>query len=274
MKNPKISIAYASDLHLPPTRTQRRIRALNFPPESDVIVLAGDIAVGMQAADVAFDLAEWYPETHIVWIAGNHEFYGNSIDDQIDLYRKICTHQDRIHFLENDSVELFGIKFLGCTLWTDFSILGDSELAMEQAEQLISDFRFIRTRAGSPISPKFVSNKFQESHRFLDEQLAACDPQRTIVVTHFPPGMATANPNFMVSPLTAYFNANAEFLINSYQPALWIYGHNHFSNDLEFGRTRIVSNQLGYPSEDGRIPRYDPSRLIVLDTGTDDDTKK
>lgn len=268
-----ISIAYASDLHLPPYKTDRSMRALNFPAEVDLIVLAGDIAVGMQAITEAIELAEQYPTTHLIFVAGNHEFYHQNIDKQIEMYRNACANHDRVHFLENDSVQLLGITFVGATLWSDFSILGEPELAMEKAQRFISDFRYIETGNGELLTPDYIVTKFQKSYQFLNETLANCDPLKAVVITHFPPGLATHNQNFSVDPLTAYFQANVDDLLEIYQPAAWIYGHNHFSNDLRSGRTRLISNQLGYSSEAGRIPTYDPQKVIVLNAGGDDDTR-
>lgn len=265
MKISEIAIAVASDLHLAPFKTDRRIRALNFPPEVDVVILAGDIAVGMQSVNEAIELAERYPASDVILIAGNHEFYNHDIDRQIEGYRESCADHDRVHFLENESVELFGLTFLGCTLWSDFSILGEPELAMNQAKRLINDFRYIETGAGKLITPEYIAAKFQESYQFLDETLSNCDSDKTVVITHFPPGLETRNPNFSLDPLTSYFQANVDYLLESYQPALWVYGHNHYSNDLKIGRTHLVSNQMGYASEEGRIPPYDPLKLITLD---------
>lgn len=265
MKKSSISIALASDLHLTPFRSDRRNNALNFPPDVDIIVLAGDIAVGVQSIREAIELADRYPSSHVILVAGNHEFYYRNIDSQIEGYRESCAQHDRVHFLENHSIELLGVKFIGCTLWTDFSILGEPELAMDHAKRMISDFICIQGNAGDYITPQFVFRKFEESYQFLDETLANCNPEKTVVISHFPPGLETRNKNFSLDPLTAYFQANVSYLLDFYQPALWLYGHNHFSNDLKIGRTRLVSNQLGYPAEEGHIPPYDPLKLITLD---------
>ena len=40
-------------------------------------------------------------------------------------------------------------------------------------------------------------------------------------------------------------------IIEKYQPCLWVYGHTHECDDQMIGKTRIVSNQLGYPKGDG-----------------------
>jgi hypothetical protein len=40
-------------------------------------------------------------------------------------------------------------------------------------------------------------------------------------------------------------------VIEDRQPALWVYGHTHECDDQTIGRTRIISNQLGYPDRFG-----------------------
>lgn len=269
MEKKQIAIAFGSDLHLRGSSAERRRKALNFPKEADVIVLAGDIAEGMQAPLVALELADAYPCAHVVWIAGNHENYYANIDQQIERFRQFCDGHERMHFLENDCVEIFGIKFIGCTLWSDFSILGEPESSMALASQRINDFVCIESAGGFTFTPKDCAARFLESFTFLDEELAISDPRKTVVVSHFPPGLETRNPNFEVDGLTAYFQANVGLLLDLYQPTLWIYGHNHYSQEQKIGNTRVVSHQLGYQAEDGRIPAYEPSKLVFVETEDD-----
>jgi hypothetical protein len=40
-------------------------------------------------------------------------------------------------------------------------------------------------------------------------------------------------------------------VIEEFQPALWVYGHTHECDDQRMGKTRIISNQLGYPNSFG-----------------------
>ncbi|HOO82866.1 MAG TPA: hypothetical protein PK513_10230 [Alphaproteobacteria bacterium] len=40
-------------------------------------------------------------------------------------------------------------------------------------------------------------------------------------------------------------------IIEKHQPDLWIYGHTHECDDQAIGKTRIISNQLGYPNRHG-----------------------
>jgi|TARA_R100000900_G_scaffold46033_2_gene36920 Icc-related predicted phosphoesterase len=259
----RMKIVAASDLHLEFSNADWS-QALAFPEDTDVIVLAGDIGVGSLTIEVVLSLSAKYPSSHIVWVAGNHEFYNQNIDSKIEKYRAACAENPRIHFLENDSVEINSVKFIGCTLWSDFSILGDSESAI-YASRSVNDFVLIRTRNDEMFTPQDAITRFNESSAFLKEALSNGDPKSTVVVTHFPPGIDTHNTNFEVDSITAYFQANVEHLIHQYQPSLWIYGHNHYSNDLTIGQTRVISNQLGYPSERGYIPDYNPTNTIELE---------
>src|SRR5690554_1728560 len=135
-------IAPASDLHLEFPNADRR-KALSFPKDVDVILLGGDIASGRGVVDEVLELSNRYPRAHIVWVAGNHEFYGLNIDIQTARFREACAAHERVHFLENDSVEIDYIRFVGCTLWTDFSILGAPEESISMAGRAINDFVLI-----------------------------------------------------------------------------------------------------------------------------------
>lgn len=261
-------ISFASDLHLEFPLVDRA-RALAFRGNSDVIVLAGDIEVGMKTVDVALQLSDLFPRSHIVWVAGNHEFYHRNIDTQIERYREACRTHDRVHFLENDSIQIGSTKFVGCTLWTDFSLLGDAKQAMEMAERGITDFKLIQTRRGEWFTPQDAANLFQQSSAYLESELSKSVAQNTVVISHFPPGLETLNPRFDLSPITAYFQANVRAIIEKFQPALWIFGHNHYSHDIQIGSTRVVSNQLGYRSEAGYIPSYRADKTIELNSRED-----
>jgi predicted MPP superfamily phosphohydrolase len=106
-----------SDLHLEFAPHQVDRHAIQ---SADVVVLAGDIFTGTQGIAWA---RQSFPSQHIVYVAGNHEFYGHYWDQLLDQLRD----EARIHcvdFLENESVTIDGIRFLGATLWTDFDYFG------------------------------------------------------------------------------------------------------------------------------------------------------
>jgi Icc-related predicted phosphoesterase len=257
-------ITPASDLHLEFENSDLK-RALDFPADTDVLVLAGDIDLGLNTARIAVSLANERPSMQVIVVIGNHECYRSNIDTVIERCRALCDPHPRVHFLENDFVDIGPLRFIGCTLWTDFSILGEQELAMSTAGRAITDFRqMIQAQGGEWFTPQHAVERFAQSRRYLEQELSRCQPETTVVVTHFPPGLTTRNPQFSIDLITAYFCANVDDIIDRYQPALWIYGHNHFSNDLQRGATRLVSNQMGYPSETGSIPVYAPGKTVFL----------
>lgn len=123
-----------SDLHLE--------FAAFHPPATgaDLVILAGDIHVkdkGLAWISAAF------PDTPVLYVLGNHEYYGRAYPKHLhDLKEKV--QGTSIHILENDTFEMDGIRFLGCTLWTDFKLFGDPRIAGYEATMKMTDYRKIR----------------------------------------------------------------------------------------------------------------------------------
>jgi Icc-related predicted phosphoesterase len=244
----------ASDLHF---EFHKDIEWLPPLPEAgafDVLVLAGDIGAGAYLGSALRRLRYKYPDKPIILVCGNHEHFGKNINR--DVMARIDVPD--VHFLENGRVDLQGYHFLGATLWTGFDALGEDtkKEAMEMAWRHIEDFSSIRTAEFSESGsvPRFITTEYmvelyQTSRAWLIEELQKIDPKKTIVVTHFPPAREFRHGQIPEDPIGAYFQANCMDIIKQYQPALWIYGHNHFSNTHTCGKTKIVSNQYGYPSE-------------------------
>ena len=81
----------------------------NATKAADVVVLAGDIHKGADGIEWA---RETFPDKAIIYVAGNHEFYGQHWDAHLEHLRRKATIHD-IHFLENDAVTIEGVRFLG-----------------------------------------------------------------------------------------------------------------------------------------------------------------
>ncbi len=73
-------------------------------------------------------------------MSGNHGFYRHNYQS---LLKQFCDEAElyKIHFLENKEVVLNGIRFLGCTLWTDYqnSKGMTQEEAMDSLEYRLTD---------------------------------------------------------------------------------------------------------------------------------------
>jgi len=72
-----------------------------------------------------------------------------------------------------------------------------------------------------------------------------------VVITHHAP-VVNPNTKYDNSLLMPAFNSlDMLALIDKHQPALWVYGHTHECDNQSRGKTRIISNQLGYPNRAG-----------------------
>jgi len=227
--------------------------------DADVVVLAGDIDLGRDGR--AWARAN-FPATPVVYVLGNHEFYRHALPELTETLRRECDGS-HIHILENHAVELHGWTFLGCTLWSDFRLRGNRVGAMRVAEQTMSDYVVI-THSGRnrPLCAVDTAELHDESVAWLERELRAHDPARTIVVTHHAPSGRSIPPFYAGSPLNAAFASNLDSLVEISGVPLWIHGHTHFNVDYAIGRTRVLSNQRGYPDE--VAPGFDAGLVLEL----------
>ncbi|WP_436291798.1 metallophosphoesterase [Variovorax sp. LjRoot178] len=99
----------------------------------DVVVLAGDIAASAaKAVRWARRVGNFGEQTPLVFVPGNHEFYGGVMETTIaDMHQ--TAGDSNASPLDCGQVVLNGVRFLGTTLWTDFA------LAIETDEGPVSD---------------------------------------------------------------------------------------------------------------------------------------
>lgn len=247
-----MKIAFASDLHFEfgEARIHHVIRQIE--KDTDVLILAGDI---QEFARIISDLefiSESLPNIHIVYVTGNHEFYGAKISEvELSLNVAFGAHP-RVHYLEKSTFEINGVSFLGTTLWTGFDahLQYEQSLSEENAMRGISDFMYIFDGTGR-FQSHHCKNRFKENCAWLSNALEKNNNEgkKSIVVTHFPPAPSLSHGQIPLGPLSNYFTADCRDIINQYQPDYWIYGHNHWSDVQQMGKTILTSNQLGYPNE-------------------------
>ena len=216
------------------------------PPDTDadVIVLAGDIGVGPKGLDWA---ARHFTDRPVVYVPGNHEYYGHdlSLIDQLQ-----SAAPKNIHVLNDDAVTLDGVRFLACTLWTDFKLHGESEVwfARQRARQLLTDFEVIRN-GRRRFTPEDSVELHETSRAWLQRELGQPFEGPTVVVTHHLPAAQSVAEQYANDPLNPAFASSLEDLIEEYCPGLWIHGHTHVPCDYRLFDTRIVCNPRGYPRE-------------------------
>ena len=107
---------------------------------ADVVVLAGDVHVKNRGLQWIFDQKFEIP---VLYVLGNHEFYKEKFPGLIDKF-KMGAAGTNVHVLKNDSVEIGGYRFFGCTLWSDMDLLGDPYVASIAAADAMNDYSLIR----------------------------------------------------------------------------------------------------------------------------------
>lgn len=238
-----MKLAIYSDLHLEFGKFQ--------PPalDVDVVVLAGDIGkrhYGLRWAAQAF------PTQQIIYVAGNHEFYGERRDMVLSNLRKEAQKESRLHFLDNSEVVLDGVRFLGATLWTDFNLFGEAKrvLAMDAASRMMSDYRQIKrgrsddTGLKNLLTPEDTLRSHEYSVQWLGNKLDVEFAGATVVVTHHAPSIKSLHEYDHGKLLSAAYASNLEHLVD--KTTLWINGHTHESVNYQIGRGGVVSNPRGY----------------------------
>ena len=233
-----------SDLHLEFSNYQPHEAA----DEADVIVLAGDI--WKKDHGLHWARSTW-TEKPIVYVPGNHEFYG--VDRRITLERiRTAAKELDIHLLDNDEVIIDGLRFLGCTLWTDFVLFG------------VNDFRLILDGEGL-FTAKQSAELHGESVKWLEFKLKESFGGKTVVITHQAPSLESVVPKYKDDLLSACFASNLEHLMGFSE--LWIHGHMHDSLDYEINGTRVICNPRGY-CRDGyknENANFNPALIVDLD---------
>ena len=253
-----------SDLHLEQSSWQP-----SFGVEADAVVLAGDLHnplcrsiewIARQRDTGAFKNME------VVLIPGNHEFYHVDIDDALAEGRRLAQGVG-IHLLDGDQAIIGGVRFLGCTLWTDYCLSGDQRLGMITAELGLNDHRCIRKGNGT-FMPRDALARHLEGKAWLERELAKPHDGKTVVVTHHCVSRRSVHDRWRNDVISAAFSSNLDALVGSSNADLWVHGHTHDSFDYQIGRTRVVCNPRGYGSEN---QFFDPKLVVEIGGDRHDD---
>lgn len=112
-------IQYGSDLHL---EFEKKIKNFNWVikpiKDAEVLILAGDICdprLDVFVRFMKYCVDEW---KYVIMISGNHEYYNSSIK-QTDLLLEKFSKEIGFHYLNNKSLIIDKIKFIGSTLWSE-----------------------------------------------------------------------------------------------------------------------------------------------------------
>lgn len=249
---------YLSDLHLESETFEQRL------PKGDVLIIAGDLCharcldpsrtdkynINQRNRVMRFIDEARSNFAHVLSVAGNHEHYDGIFEETVPLLRR---QLPGITVLDNETIELGGIRFFGSTFWTDFE--GRSETCMNKVRRRMGEYFFVKTR-GTSASSDAPLRKFQpeDALRAHDSAWAALlsevnagDGKPTVVITHHAPSKLGCNPQFSSNGLDgAYYSVLDEQIARLEEVPAWIHGHTHISKNYQIGKTTLRTNARGF----------------------------
>ena len=237
-------------------------------PSHDVLVLAGDLSEYEDSpANLTEVLAHYRSRTDrpILYLPGNHEFYHHDYHRTLDWIGRDTRKLD-IELLNCQCVRYGDVAFHGCTLWSDFTLLGAelADLYGLYAEQSVNDFSLIEFK-GRTFRQTDCANLHRQQRAWLEKSLASSDAPYNVAITHFAPVAQCIAERYQGNNLNPYFVAGCDSLVERFEPDLWLYGHTHQADDFVLGKTRFVNNARGYPSENLESG-FIPGKIIEVGT--------
>lgn len=234
-----MKIQYCSDLHLEFPDNKEYILDNPIEPIADILILAGDIVL-FKIMDDHKDFFD-YISRHFkmtFWIPGNHEYYYYQADNSGFLDTKI---RENVFLVNNCVKEIFGVNLIFSTLWSNIS-----QARRWTIQQAMSDFKVIKYN-DHLFNVDDYNLLHQESVEFIQKALAIKSENKTIVVTHHAPTFLNYPEKYVNSKINEAFATNLTALIKESNIDYWIYGHHHSNvGDFQIGKTKLLTNQLGY----------------------------
>lgn len=233
----------------------------------DLVILAGDIDVGAKAVAWA---AHNFAGLPVLYVHGNHEAYGRELEQMQAELRLACANTANVIFLDCGAHLVAGVRFLGCTLWTDFRLFGDDQrqASMHAAETSMNDYRRIRlsSKGYRKLRAADTAQFHAQQKSWLTQQLEQPFDGRTVVITHMAPSMLSVDEKYRTDPTSPAYASRLDGLAAGAD--LWIHGHMHDPADYMLGQCWVVSNPCGYMTRTGGTEnaRFDPNFIVDLPT--------
>jgi predicted phosphodiesterase len=281
-------IQIVSDLHL-------EFGDINIPntESADVLILSGDIMVAQDLHDhpesdmnpmtdalyknmgrrqaLAYDFRNFlkrcsFQFPHVIYVAGNHEFYHGKFPESIEHLKAECAKFPNVHFLEMDTVTIDDVTFVGGTLWTDMN-KGDP-LTLHAMSDMMNDFRIIRDsdHGYSRFKPMRAAERHRKTLQYIKSIVAEQHDRKFVVVGHHGPSFQSVHEMYKDQTIMngGYSSDLSEFIMDRPQIKLWTHGHTHHPFDYVVGSTRVVCNPRGYIGHEACADTYNPYKIVEV----------
>lgn len=253
-----MKIQLVSDMHMSAAR-----EILYILEDADILVFAGDIFSRPTLAKIYFSNIRKVTDIPILYVLGNHEYYSNVFPRDAKLYSKAIEGISNCILLDNSVFTFQGVNFLGTTLWSDLS----DPIAAYVVLRGLNDYQYIRDSHGKVLSTAVTHKVYRENVTWLSKELKQHEGETNVVISHHAPLWECRARDFDYQSdsqyLTAGFCSRMDTFISQHEIALWLYGHVHRNNPMRHGKTKVISNCMGFPYET-EVCKYTPDLLIEI----------
>lgn len=281
-----MKVALCSDLHL-----EFGDLDIKNTENADVLVLAGDIMVAADMHDFPEDVikSEWakhlpgrYQQaqkfrdflkrcstefSHVLYVAGNHEFYNGKWEQTLSTLRDECKKFHNVHFMENDTFKLDGVTFIGGTLWTDCN--KSDPLTLHCIESSMNDFRIIRVESDEfrRLRPVDTIVRHYKTLDYVRHVTAEKPNEKFFVIGHHAPSKLSTHPRYANDQLMngGYSTDLSEFILDRPQIKVWVHGHTHDDFSYVIGQTRVACHPRGYMGHERGSQEDDPYYPMIIE---------
>lgn len=213
--------------------------------DCDTLVIAGDIGEFWFLRDhknIIDTICEMYKE--VVYVLGNHEPYGSSIQETIQRAIELDNLIPNFHFVNNFVTMVNGISIAGTTLW-----FKKPQDRFQKYERYMNDFSQITN---------FKREVYEENAKAIEFLKELRGQNLDLVITHHLVSVKSVHNKYLADPLNIYFLCDVEWIIKEINPKICCHGHTHLPCDYTIGDTRVYCHPRGYPNEWSGYQSYQP----------------
>lgn len=187
---------------------------------------------------------------YVVGVLGNHDCWQDNISF---INRKINEDlvslglDKKVFILENNSVVLDDVKFVGGTLWTDFDRA--NPMILLKAPNIMNDYNYMRVDVDyRKAKPKDLLHRHRTTRDYIFDNAKRDHPdQKVVVLSHHAPSKISVGPQYQHhGDSNFYYFTDLEAKIDTSEIDLWFHGHCHHVSDYNIGNTRVICNPRGY----------------------------
>jgi predicted phosphodiesterase len=290
-----MKIAQCSDIHL-------EFGSYAFTDvNADVLILGGDTLLSIDFEPLNLFQVPKSKRYHdffkdastrfkdVIYIMGNHEHYHSDFAKTAEHIRECIAEYKNVHFLDNNSVVIDGVTFIGGTMWTNMN--SRNPITIQVMKNKLNDFIAIqnsnvmrRTKVPvyerdengkiiynekpkykfitepSSFSPDDAADEFYKFIDYLTSVVEQAPDEKFVVCTHHAPSRLSTKPQYLEDfhMNGGYSSSLEEFILDHPQIKVWTHGHTHDKFDYSIGSTRIICNPRGYANFEASADEFEP----------------